>query len=104
MMHLATEKIMKVVRVFRDVWNQYMFNTDEIAGCSNPDLCLTTWEETYYFALDSAAVAFSADEEADEALLAYWSSPIPIDLILGWNIKDIPIESPRCSSNLTRDY
>ena len=30
---------------------------------------MTTWEETYYTALDSAAIAFTLDEEADQTLL-----------------------------------
>ena len=48
----------------------YMEYTD-MAGCNNPNLCLTTWEDAYYTAQEK---------------LAYLSSPIPIDLLLGWNI------------------
>ena len=54
------------------------------------------------FTLDSAATAFAADEEADEAAistleyeLAYWSSPIPIDLLLGWNIIGYTYREPQ---------
>lgn len=57
----------------------YMEYTD-MAGCNNPDLCITTWEDAYY----------TAQEE-----LAYLSSPIPIDLLLGWNMIGYTFREPQ---------
>ena len=86
--HLATEdneSCEGIPGCMEPIYVQY----SETAGCSNPDLCLTTWEETYYFALDSAAVAFSADEEADEALLAIY-----IENLLAYTIDSAAMAIP----------
>jgi len=60
------------------------------------------YENLLAYTIDSAALAFEADEEADEAIisaledeLTYWSSPIPIDLLLGWNMIGYTFREPQ---------
>jgi hypothetical protein len=82
--------------------DHFYLEYNEFANCNNINLCLTTWEQAYFTALDSAALALEEVEALHEAELndieqelAYWSSPVEIDLLIGWNIIGYTFPEPQ---------
>lgn len=82
--------------------DHFYLEYNEFANCNNINLCLTTWEQAYFTALDSAALALEEVEALHEAALndieqelAYWSSPVEIDLLIGWNIIGYTFPEPQ---------
>ena len=100
------------------------FEYNENAGCNDQEMCSNTWQDLYYTALDSASLAFAIDEAQDQELLAftldsaslafaideaqdqdildstqaeleYWSSPIVVDLNIGWNMIGYTFKEPQ---------
>ena len=100
------------------------FEYNESAGCNNQAMCLNSWQDLYYTALDSASLAFAIDEAEDQAFLYYvldsaayayaldeaedqflldstqseldyWRAPIMVDLNVGWNMIGYTFNEPQ---------
>ena len=81
---------------------------DSTSGCSNLEMCLVTWEQAFLITEDSIGSLNSDINVLDSLIdnlynqldecsedLYYWSSPIDINLLIGWNMIGYTFPEPQ---------
>ena len=94
--------------IYPGCWDELYMEYDSTSGCNNQDMCLVTWEQAFLITEDSIGSLNSDINMLDSLIenlynqleecsedLNYWSSPIEIDLLNGWNIIGYTFPEPQ---------